>query len=266
MTAEPSRPGMVDWGIGGIGLLRLLDEAVPALPVTYWSDSGTTPYGLQGTRELAARLRVVIGQLAERGCTEVVLACNAASTVVERLAPSPLPLPVPVEGIIGHGIASVDPSVRGLVGVAGGARTIHAGAYRRGLAGPGRVVRSRVAQPLSAHIETGRTGTPEFVADLAHIVGPLRGAIALVLACTHYPAALPWFADALPGTVLVDPAEHLAAALAVRHPGAAGACTSSVAERSFVTTGDAEAMRRGAALAWSIEVPDIDRVATGRPA
>ena len=65
---------------------------------------------------------------------------------------------------------------------------------------------SRVAQPLSAHIEAGRTGTTQFQTDLARIVAPLRQVDALVLACTHYPAAGRWFAAALPGVRLIDPA------------------------------------------------------------
>ena len=126
--------------------------------------------------------------------------------------------PFPVEGIISHGLASVPDNIDGPVGVVGGRRTIAGGHYRRGLARPGRVVLSRVAQPLSAHIEAGRTGSPQFLADLARILAPLRRVDALVLACTHYPAASRWFAAALPDTLLIDPAEHLAAAIAERYP------------------------------------------------
>lgn len=236
--------GIVDWGIGGIGLVRALDEVAPGLPVLYWSDAGATPYGRMGTDELAARLTTVVTALAERGATEVVLACNAASTVVGRLGAAP----IPVEGIIAHGLASVPEDIAGAVGVVGGRRTIAGGHYRRGLARPGRVVLSRVAQPLSAHIEAGRTGSPEFVADLAGIVAPLRGVDALVLACTHYPAASTWFAAALPHTLLIDPAERMAAAIAARYPHTQQ--SPRPATRVYLTTGDPDAMRRGAARAW----------------
>jgi glutamate racemase len=49
--------GIVDWGIGGIGLLQRLDVRAPRLPVVYWSDTGAIPYGKQQTRDLSARLR-----------------------------------------------------------------------------------------------------------------------------------------------------------------------------------------------------------------
>ncbi|WP_205873565.1 glutamate racemase [Mycobacterium camsae] len=235
--------GIIDWGIGGVGLVNQLDRLVPGLPILYWSDAGATPYGRMDSDELTDRLLRVVTALAERGATEVVLACNAASTVVARLGAAP----VAVEGIIAHGLASV-PEDLASVGVVGGQRTIDAGHYERGLARPGRVVLSRVAQPLSAHIEAGRTGSPQFTADLADIVAPLHRVAALVLACTHYPAARRWFAAALPEVLLIDPAEHLAAAVAYRYPEAAPG--SRLAGKVFLTTGDPDAMRRNAARAW----------------
>lgn len=251
--------GIVDWGIGGIGLLTALDRLAPGLPVLYWSDAGATPYGRMGAGELTNRLLTVVAALAERGATEVVLACNAASTVVGRLGAAA----VPVEGIIGHGVASVPDDVTGPIGVVGGRRTIAAGHYRRGLARPGREVLSRVAQPLSAHIEAGRTGSPQFRADLARIVAPLQRVEALVLACTHYPAAGHWFAAALPHAALIDPAERMASAIAARHPQLRAA--AGLAARDFLTTGDPQAMRLGAASAWGVALAATAVRAGGQP-
>lgn len=250
--------GIIDWGIGGVGLVNALDRLVPGLPVVYWSDAGATPYGRMTADELTDRLMRVVTALAERGATEVVLACNAASTVVADLGAAP----VVVEGIIAQGLASVPEDLTS-VGVVGGQRTIDAGHYERGLARPGRVVLSRVAQPLSAHIEAGRTGSPQFHADLTAIVTPLRGVDALVLACTHYPAASRWFAAALPDALLIDPAEHLAAAIAYRYPEAAWPARPG--RKVFLTTGDPDAMRHNAARAWGTllttrAVPRRDRI------
>jgi glutamate racemase len=236
--------GIVDWGIGGVGLVGALDRVAPGLPLLYWADTGVTPYGRMGTDELTARLTAVVAALAERGATEVVLACNAASTVVGGLGAAA----IPVEGIIDHGVASVPDDITGPVGVVGGRRTIAGGHYRRGLARTGRTTLSRVAQPLSAHIEAGRAGSPQFLADLTRILVPLRRVEALVLACTHYPAASRWFAAALPDALLIDPVEHLAAAVAERHPQARNAEGPSA--RIFLTTGDPEATRHAAARAW----------------
>lgn len=241
--SEDACLGLIDWGIGGIGVLNALDRLAPGLPVVYWSDSGATPYGRMDADELTDRLLTVVTSLAERGATEVVLACNAASTVAAGLRAAP----IPVEGIIAHGIASV-PEELTSVGVVGGQRTIEAGLYRRGLARPGRTVLSRVAQPLSAHIEAGRTGSAQFHADLTSIVEPLQQVQALVLACTHYPAARDYFKALLPDALLIDPAEHLASAIAYRYPEATAA--RQLAARVFLTSGNPAAMRHGAVRAW----------------
>jgi glutamate racemase len=245
-----ARLGIVDWGIGGLGLLGHLDRRLPELDVVYWSDTGAVPYGIQPTGTLATRLRRVVDELAEQGCTEVVLACNAASTVVDRLAAAP----VPVAGIIASGVAAVPDDLGGTVGVVGGRRTIRGGAYRRALARADRRVVSRVAQPLSAHIEAGRIGTDAFRRDLRRIVGPIRGADALILACTHYPAAAADFAAELPGTVLLDPAAQLATELVDRLAADAGPGRGG---RSVLTTGDPELMRTSARAAWGIDLPEV---------
>lgn len=251
MTRAPAsdRLGIIDWGIGGLGLLGLLDRERPDLDVVYWSDTGFTPYGLVPTPVLAARLRAVVVELAGRGCTEVVLACNAASTVVDRLDGSA----VEVSGIITAGIAAVPDELDGVVGVVGGRRTIRGGRYRRALARPGRRVVSRVAQPLSAHIEAGRIGTVAFEQDLRRIVAPLLGADAVILACTHYPAAEAAFAAELPGTVLLDPAAQMAGDLVARLAVGSG-------QRTVLTTGDPHLMRSSAAAAWGAELPAITTV------
>jgi len=63
-----------------------------------------------------------------------------------------------------------------------------------------------------------------------------------------YPAASRWFAAALPDTLLIDPAERLAAAVAERHPHTRKA--QRLASRAFFATGDPDAMKRGAESAW----------------
>jgi glutamate racemase len=243
--------GIVDWGVGGIGLLQQLDLTAPRLPVIYWSDTGAVPYGKQATADLSTRLRNVVTELARRGCTEVVLGCHSASTVAHLLDDCT----IPVAGITDHALAALPDGLDGPIGVVGGGRTIASGVYRRAFAARGLRAISRVAQPLSAHIEAGRTATPEFRADLRRIVAPIQGAQALMLACTHYPAAANEFAAALPGTRLIDPAATAAAVIA-------GTPSCGIpGSRTFLTTGDVHAMARAAKLAWTYRIHHATRVA-----
>ncbi len=248
MTGGRPLLGVVDWGIGGVGVVRELDRAAPGLDLVYWSDTGATPYGLLARPALRARLREIVERMAALGCDEVVLACNAASTVVDDLTGGP----VPVEGIIGHGVAAVGARA-GTIGIVGGRRMIASRAYARGLAAPGRRVVSRDAQPLSAHIEAGRQSTAEFEADLRRIVRPLVGSTAVVLACTHYPAAADAFAAELAGTTLIDPAVALADAVEARLAGDDHASRGR-GTRRYLTTGNPDEMRRAARVAWAVDL------------
>ncbi len=242
--------GVLDWGIGGIDFYRRLRARYPGVPVVYWSDSGATPYGKQRSDALAARVTAVAGALQARGATHLVIACNAASTVLPRLS-----LEIPVSGVIAPAIAAalIDPA--GRIGVIGGRRTISAGSYRRGLVG--RRVIQRVAQPLSALVERGELDTPALHAELARILAPLRGVEALVLACTHYTALLAPIQRLLPGTRMIDPAAATLTELERRW----GFETMGHARQDmFLTTGDPEAMRVAAGLAFGVTLPAVARV------
>jgi glutamate racemase len=249
------RLGFLDWGIGGIGIFQALRRLRPEVPILYWSDTGTTPYGRLPAPVLTARVRRVLQVMVGKGVTHALVACNAASTILPGLGD----VGIPVMGVIEPAIAMVSPALEGVLGVVGGARTIRSGLYRLALARPRRRVIQRIAQPLSAHIEAGRVGTPAFERDLGRILGPLAGANAILLACTHYPSAAEAFRRLAPRASLLDPAEAVVKALIARWrlPRDRGDL--------FVTTGHPAEMRRAARTAWAIDLgpclrmPDPDR-------
>ncbi len=237
------RLGLLDWGIGGLGIFRELRRRRPEVPVLYWSDTGATPYGRLSAPDLTARVSAVLRAMAGQGATQVIVGCNAASTILNELGEVPLP----VMGVIAPAIAMVPPGLTGLLGIVGGARTIRSGLYRRALTTPKRRVIQRIAQPLSAHIEAGRGGTPAFARDLDRIVRPLKQATAILLACTHYPSAAEAFRRAAPGAALLDPAAAVVDQIA-------GWQLPTGADDRFVTTGRPADMRRAAWTAWGIDI------------
>ena len=246
--------GVIDWGIGGIDLLSRLRARHPALPFVYWSDSGATPYGKLSREALARRVAVVAAALRDRGVTHVVVACNAASTVLDH--PALTRLDVAICGVIEPAIAATLADEAQVVGVIGGRRTIASGLYRKALVAQGRRVISRVAQPLSARVERGELDTPELGRELAAIVGPLRGVEALVLACTHYTALRAPIRALLPGVRLIDPAAATLAHIEGMWP-LDEVGTSAL----FLTTGDPQAMRTAARLAFAVEIPQVLKLA-----
>ena len=120
--------GICDWGIGGLGFYQALRQDRPDLSVLYLGDQGFTPYGRASTGELSNRLSEVFFWFRNQGVTEIVVACNAASTVLHRVS---------VEGVSATGV--IAPTLEVLqrettsVSIIGGRRTIRSGAYRKPL-------------------------------------------------------------------------------------------------------------------------------------
>ena len=169
-----------------------------------------------------------------------MVACNAASSALDR------DWAVPVVGIIETGIAQVCRSGHSRVAVWGGRRTILSGAYARPLRSRGIHVVQRVAQPLSALVERGKSSGPQVDAALAKVTRGLGEVSAIVLACTHYAALEPAIRARTPGVALLDPAEALAHVV----PGPTGGGPPVL---ECHTTGPPRSSRRAAQRAFGLD-------------
>ncbi len=271
------RLGILDWGIGGLGLYQLIKRDAPRLPIIYWSDAGFTPYGRVPPVELAARVRQIAQRLASDGVTHLAIACNAASTVLPLASPVPLldsgrsvRFPgkisqlLEISGVLEHGAraAAAQPS-RHVIGIVGGRRTIRSLAYRRSL--PQHHVRQRVAQPISAFIEAGQLHGKKIDAALDAIMRPLATVDVLVLACTHYPAIIDQWQQRAPHATIIDPAAHMWRWMQQNWPIAAMPQSSRTQGRGndlFFTTGSVAAMKKSARQAFGVELANIHHIKT----
>ncbi len=243
----PARLGadlaVLDWGIGGMGFVAQARARWPSCTIVYLSDAGVTPYGKMSRAQLTARVTHIACALGARGVGRLIIACNAASTVLPLVR-----APIALEGVIEAGVAQALAFGASRLGVLGGRRTILSGAYARPLRAAGLEVIQRVSQPLSALIEAGQQDSAAFGAALDEIMAPLaRRVDAITLACTHYVAAREAFAARAPGVRLLDPVDALCDTLQLD----LHAPTGQGALRCF-TTGDPEAMTRAAALAFGV--------------
>lgn len=237
-----ARLGIIDWGIGGVSIYKLVRERL-GLGVTYLSDTGVTPYGKMTRPELVARLNSVIGYLKERGVTHLLIGCNAASTAIPHIDPQGLV----IEGMIDNAVRFASRSKPKRLAVIGGRRTVLSGVYRVGFRERGIDIEQRIAQPLSGLIERGDVGSDKLKAEARRILAPVRNSSHILLACTHYPAITPVLSQFVsPETIFIDPAESLLPKIGKWNIDPGG---SNV----FLTTGDAAAMRRSAKLAFGVE-------------
>lgn len=242
----PRRLGIIDWGIGGLDVFAKLRGVGMLAPVLYVSDAGAVPYGKQSDDALAARVATLVRALVRRGCDQVVIGCNAASTVLEH--PLLRRASVPITGVIAPGIAATLEAGVSSVAVLGGRRTVESGLYGAALRPAGVEVHEVVAQPLSALVERGRLRGPEVQATVERVVAPVRDTTAIVSACTHYVALLPVLRAALPRLrTVIDPAEALAARQF-------RVCPASSTPDVFWTTGDPDASTEAARLAFGLQV------------
>src|SRR5215470_11247080 len=121
--------GIVDWGIGGIGIYKEARRQIGGLPVIYFSDTGAAPYGKMSRRELTSRLEDILAFLKSNGVTQVLFGCNAASTVIPLLEVDGLR----VEGVIASAIKAVRLARPRRLALIGGRRTVLSGVYRDAL-------------------------------------------------------------------------------------------------------------------------------------
>lgn len=245
-----NRLGIIDWGIGGISIYKLLKEKRPNIAVTYLSDTGATPYGKMTRRELITRLDHVIHFLKLRGVTHIVIGCNAASTAIPFLREHK----IPIEGVIEPAVALTLRSKPSSLGVIGGRRTILSGVYRRAFAKSGIEVRQRIAQPLSGLIESGDINSPALQTAVKDILTPLRRSSHILLACTHYPAITTVLRQYVsPKTKFIDPASEVVGRIDRLR-------LESDDDDQFLTTGDTATMKASARNAFAVTIENALRV------
>lgn len=246
---------LLDWGIGGLSVYNEIKKIQPDRSILYFSDSGQIPYGSMSREILFDRVRILACSFYSAGIKRLVLACNAASTVLPQLQCVPDLRDMELTGIIEHGIALATKVKKQNIGVIGGTRTIRSKVYTLALTKAGFRARGRIAQPLSGFIERGELDSPELLNCVKHVLAPLRDVDALLLACTHYPAIIHPLQEQLPGALLLDPAREIARYIALHwRP------YKTAQVDAFFSTGSPILMRESARRAFGNTLISISRV------
>jgi glutamate racemase len=249
MSSKP-RLGIIDWGIGGVGIYKLIRARLGPVPALYFSDTGVTPYGKMSGRELVARVNSVLDFLRSQEISHLVVACNAASTVIPFLKVGHLK----VEGVVESAVRSAQRRRPTKLALIGGRRTVLSGIYRQALAERGIPVIQRIAQPLSGFIESGDVSSSMLRSECRRILSPLANCSHILLACTHYPAITPLMKEAVSeDTVFVDPAEELVSRI--------GRWELPIGGADWIfTSGDPQNMKGAALLAFGVGFKRVVKV------
>lgn len=76
--------GIFDSGLGGLTVLRALQERFPQAAFTYLGDHAHVPYGNRPSEDIVDLTQAATRALFERGCQLVILGCNTATAVAAR--------------------------------------------------------------------------------------------------------------------------------------------------------------------------------------
>lgn len=242
--------GILDWGIGGVSVYRLVKEKIGDVSVVYFSDTGAVPYGKMSRIELVERLNSVITFLKSKGVTHVVIGCNAASTVISFLNSENIIL----EGVIESAVEMTVKLKPQTLAVIGGRRTILSGIYRRKFAEKNIKIAQRIAQPLSALIESGDVSSEKLCAEARKILAPVKNSSHVLLACTHYPAIVSVLKDYVSAdTIFLDPARSLVEKIADWN-------LPESENDIFYTSGEASEMKNAAFKAFGVKIAAAEKV------
>ena len=215
ITAVNSAPlGIFDSGVGGLTVVRAVQELLPGEDVIYLGDTARVPYGSKSPETIRQFAAEDAGYLVEKGVKAVVVACNTATAhALPQLSES---LDVPVIGVIEPGveaaIADADTERIGIIATRG---TIRSHAYQHALAQrrTGLMIHALETPLLVPVVEEDWIEHDAAKLILESYLNPLieKGIDALLLACTHYPLLMPVLEKLLPEDVrLVDSASTCA--------------------------------------------------------
>ena len=212
---DSSQPiGIFDSGIGGLTVVRQVQQLMPAENVVYLGDTARVPYGTKSIKTVNRFACEDTAFLSTQNVKTIIVACNSASA-------SALPVlnerfSLPIFGVIVPGaIAAVEATSNGRIGVIGTQATIRSRAYLRAINELGKnVVIHGCACPLLVPlVEEGWVEHKVTTEILREYLAPLlaKKIDTLVLGCTHYPLLKAAIARLTgPDIVLVDSAESCA--------------------------------------------------------
>ncbi len=187
--------GIFDSGVGGLTVLKALQQRLPGEDFCYLGDTARLPYGTKSAASVLRYARQAADHLRRRDIKLLVIACNTASAVaLDELAAEWAPLPI---------VGVVDPGASAAVAAAPAGRhlvlateaTVGLHAYGLAIAARDRAasVRELACELLVALAEEGWTGGSVAEAIVRQYLGPFVDGEgdwrpdSIILGCTHFP-------------------------------------------------------------------------------
>ncbi len=186
--------GIFDSGVGGLTVVRAVQELLPGEDIVYLGDTARVPYGSKSPETIRRFSDEDVRYLLQQEVKAIVVACNTATAhalpiLQERYQ-------VPIVGVIEAGVEAVlaDPRAQ-RVGIIATRGTIASHAYQQALSlrRPDMVIIEQATPLLVPLIEENWIDHPATRQVLETYLQPLldQRVDTLMLACTHYPLLVP---------------------------------------------------------------------------
>lgn len=211
---NPNPLGIFDSGLGGLTVVKAVQDLLPNESIVYLGDTARLPYGSKSPETIRQFADQDARFLLSHQVKAIVVACNTASA--HALTTLQQSFEIPIIGVIQPGVEATlaDPDCQ-RVGIIATHGTIRSHAYQHALAlrRPDLLILEQPAPLLAPLIEEDWLDHPATEAALNTYLQPLleRGMDTLLLACTHYPLLIPTLRRMLgPDLRLVDSASTCA--------------------------------------------------------
>lgn len=215
MIISDNRPiGVFDSGVGGLTVLKELQNLMPYENIIYFGDTARVPYGGKSAPVIQRYSQEILDFLLMQNVKMIVIACNTASALALNKLKTLTSLPV--VGVIDPGVRAAVKAVKGQkIGVIGTKGTIASFAYQSRLERLCSKIKV-IAQacPLLVPIveenmhntELARLTIDTYLKDFKTLQVDT-----LILACTHYPLLKPLINEYFDNKItLVDSAQETA--------------------------------------------------------
>ncbi len=214
-TNKHFRPiGIFDSGVGGLSVLKEVQNQYPTEDLIYLADQAHVPYGLRSKEEVLGFADGIVRFLLGKECKLIIVACNTASAVALADLRHKYP-DVPFVGMEPAVKPAAADTRSGVVGVLATPATFQGDLYASTVERFARGVKilQDTCPGLVEQIESGYIDDPATRKILENALKPMlaAGVDEVVMGCTHYPFVIPIIKDIVGDQVsVIDPAPAVA--------------------------------------------------------
>ncbi|MCF7804315.1 MAG: glutamate racemase [Candidatus Marinimicrobia bacterium] len=204
MSSGHAPLGIFDSGLGGLTVVRRIQQVFPDLPILYYGDTARVPYGTKSPKTVTRFSRQIVEFLIAQNVQAIMVACNTASaTAVPTLKTE---YDIPIYGMVEPGArAALKATSTGRIGVIGTNSTIRSSVYKTALTSLDTSLEVFVkACPLFVPlVEEGWEDHPVAEMTAREYLDPLieEKIDTLILGCTHYPLLINTLKKILPDKI-----------------------------------------------------------------